>query len=74
MRTLLNLNYNWGVDGYGRAHLCKEGDNLIIFSMIDGSGLLGAMILQEQDQQNEHKRSKNGTPENTKAVSRVAHW
>ena len=41
--------YSWGVDGYGRAHICKS-NNVIILSMIDGCcGQLGVWILEEQD-------------------------
>jgi hypothetical protein len=28
--------FTWGVDGFGRCHLCEKGDNKILFS-----GLLG---------------------------------
>ena len=41
-------NYNWGVDGYGRAHICNS-DNVIIFIMIDGGGQMGIWILEAQD-------------------------
>ena len=46
-------NYSWGVDGEGRAHICKDGSNIIILSMINGnSGLIGTWILEEQDEIN----------------------
>ena len=42
--------YTWGVDGHGRAHICREGEWVILFSMIDGNcGLLGKWLFEEQD-------------------------
>lgn len=29
-------NYTWGVDGYGRQHICREGSNVVIFCVIPG--------------------------------------
>jgi len=39
--------YSWGVDGKGRAHICKN-DNVVLFCMIDGCGQLGVFILEDQ--------------------------
>lgn len=45
----LTSKYSWGVDEYGRAHICRD-DNLIILSMLDGyCGQVGVWILEEQD-------------------------
>jgi hypothetical protein len=41
--------YLWGVDGYGRAHIGLKLDRVVLFSMIDGSGYLGVLLLEEQD-------------------------
>ena len=41
--------YLWGVDGYGRAHIGTKLDRLVLFSMINGSGYLGVLILEDQD-------------------------
>lgn len=45
----LTSKYNWGVDGKGRAHICKEDDNAIILCMINGSGQEGVWLLESQD-------------------------
>ena len=41
--------YTWGVDGYGRAHICKRDSNVILFCMISGCGIGGVWILESQD-------------------------
>ena len=41
--------YLWGVDGYGRAHIGLKADRVVLFSMIDGSGYLGVLMLKDQD-------------------------
>ena len=41
------MGLSWGVDGYGRAHII-DNNNQVIFCMIDGCGKLGVMILEEQ--------------------------
>jgi hypothetical protein len=42
--------YTWGVDGYGRAHICREGEWVVLFSMIDGHcGLVGKRLFEEQE-------------------------
>lgn len=44
------IRYTWGVDGYGRAHICREGEWVILFSMINGNpGLIGKWLFEEQD-------------------------
>tara|TARA_R110000868_G_scaffold210375_1_gene460358 strand:+ start:1529 stop:1684 length:156 start_codon:yes stop_codon:yes gene_type:complete len=43
------IRYTWGVDGYGRAHICMEGEWKVIFSMISDHGQIGVWILEEQD-------------------------
>lgn len=41
--------YSWGVDGYGRAHIC-ESNNVIILSMLGGyCGQIGVWMLEEQE-------------------------
>ena len=42
-------NYTWGVDGYGRAHICKKQSNVILLCMISGGGIGGVWILEAQD-------------------------
>lgn len=42
--------YSWGVDGYGRAHICANDDNIVLLCMLSGScGQLGVWMLEEQD-------------------------
>lgn len=41
--------YNWGVDGKGRAHIYKDGDNTVILCMVNGSGQEGVWLLESQD-------------------------
>jgi hypothetical protein len=41
--------YLWAVDGYGRAHIGTKVDRVVLFSMINGGGYLGVLILEEQD-------------------------
>ena len=40
--------YSWGVDGYGRAHICND-KNEVVFCMFDGGGQMGVWILDSQD-------------------------
>ena len=55
----MKSKYGWGVDGYGRAHICKEGDNVIIYSMINGNhALVGAWDLEEQEE-NEKRNTRS---------------
>lgn len=42
--------YGWGVDGYGRAHICKDDDNTVLLCMISGTGIEGVWMLEEQDE------------------------
>ena len=42
-------DYTWGIDGYGRVHICKKTDGIILFSMINGGGQMGVWILESQD-------------------------
>jgi hypothetical protein len=42
--------YTWGVDGYGRCHICKRQSNVVLFCMIgEGGGQCGVWILEAQD-------------------------
>lgn len=41
--------YSWGVDGKGRASICKADDRIIILCMINGTGTEGVWILEEQE-------------------------
>ena len=43
-------DYCWGTDGYGRAHIAKKADNIIILSMLLGwGGHIGVWLLEDQD-------------------------
>lgn len=42
-------DYTWGVDGYGRAHICKRRSNIILLCMISGGGQTGVWMLESQD-------------------------
>lgn len=55
--------YSWGVDGKGRAHICKNGDNLVILCMISGTGIEGVWILEEQEQ---HEQPVQPAPATTR--------
>ena len=46
----MQSKYSWGIDGLGRAHLYIPPSQIIIFTMIDGCGRLGQIILEEQDE------------------------
>ena len=41
--------YTWGVDGYGRAHICLVGEWVTLFSMIGYHGQIGVWLLEDQD-------------------------
>lgn len=42
--------YTWGMDGFGRAHVCKDGEFIVLLCMLLGvSGLEGRWMLEEQD-------------------------
>lgn len=42
--------YGWGVDGYGRAHIDKDGSCIVILCMLLGnSGLDGIRMLEDQE-------------------------
>lgn len=41
--------YTWGVDGFGRAHICLVGKWEVIFSMISDHGQIGVWLLEKQD-------------------------
>ncbi len=41
--------YTWGVDGYGRAHICRVGEWVALFSMIEDHGQIGVWLLEHQD-------------------------
>lgn len=42
--------YGWGIDGFGRAHIDKDGDCIVRFCMLHGqSGFSGASMLEDQD-------------------------
>ena len=43
------IEYLWGIDGKGRAHICKADDMIIIFCMISGVGVEGVWILEDQE-------------------------
>ncbi len=46
--------YTWAMDGYRRAHICREGEWVVLFSMLYGTpGCIGKWMLEDQD-----KRSK----------------
>jgi hypothetical protein len=56
--------YLWGVDGYGRAHIGLKSDRVALFSMINGSGYLGVLMLKEQNNkerpcQHQHQQNAN---------------
>ena len=43
-------DYTWGIDGYGRAHICKKQSNVVLFCMVgSGGGKGGVWILESQD-------------------------
>ena len=43
-------DYTWGVDGYGRAHICKRSDGIVLLCMIGaGGGQAGVWLLESQD-------------------------
>ena len=48
--------YTWGVDGYGRAHICKRYSNVVLFCMLSGSGQSGVWILESQDIDDDFER------------------
>lgn len=39
--------FGWGVDGYDRQHICKEGCNIIIFCVIPGCSVWDCIELLE---------------------------
>lgn len=42
--------YTWGVDGYGRAHICLRSDMIVLLSMFkSNSGRLGVLMLEDQE-------------------------
>lgn len=42
--------YTWGLDGYGRAHVAKRDDLVILFCMLPGNGgQIGVWDLEDQD-------------------------
>lgn len=45
----LTSKYSWGVDGKGRAHICRDGDSVVILCMINGGGQEGVWLLESQD-------------------------
>lgn len=50
MRLLqLQHEYSWGVDGYGRAHICLSKGNEVLLCMISDSGMAGVWMLGDQD-------------------------
>lgn len=51
--------YTWGVDGYGRAHICKVGEWEVVFSMIGYHGQIGVWLLEEQDERIENNTTIN---------------
>lgn len=45
------MGYGWGVDGFGRAHIDKDGDCIVRLCMLPGqSGVVGASMLEDQDE------------------------
>lgn len=41
--------YSWGVDGYGRAHICERHGSVILFCMLPSyHGSLGVLMIDEQ--------------------------
>lgn len=44
--------YSWGVDGYGRAHICERYGRTALFCMLPGyHGSIGVFMLDEQQTQ-----------------------
>jgi len=50
--------YRWGVDGLGRAYLFKASDkgmSVVFCTLPNISGMLGAILLSEQDKERENE-------------------
>lgn len=44
------VKYVWGMDGYGRAHVGREDNLIVLLCMLPGvSGLEGRWMLEDQD-------------------------
>ena len=39
----MTTDYAWGIDGYGRAHICIDSENVILFSGF--KGVCGKVLL-----------------------------
>ena len=41
-------DYTWGIDGYGRAYICKRIDGIVLLCMLSGGGQSGVWMLESQ--------------------------
>ena len=43
-------DYSWGVDGYGRQHICLNSENTVLFCVIPGCSVFDCIeLLEEQE-------------------------
>ena len=63
----LTNNYSWGVDGYGRQHICKAGDRVVIACAVGCCAIELIEILERQDEEIQRTTKSNLLP-STKGV------
>lgn len=56
----MSNNWEWGVDGYGRKHVCRTGCNKIVACLIPDESIYSLMeLLDEQEASTRTSRTSN---------------